>query len=75
MSTGLDFDDEMAGRVESASVQMNEYVADVAGALSEMYRILRPGDRAVIISTDWDSIVNEPASTTSSKSHSTWMKS
>jgi arsenite methyltransferase len=40
----------------AVSVQVYEYVADVAAALAEMYRALRPGGRAAIVSTDWDSI-------------------
>ncbi|HXM45377.1 MAG TPA: methyltransferase domain-containing protein [Bryobacteraceae bacterium] len=38
------------------SVQVNEFIADVETALSEMYRVLRPGGRAVAVSTDWDAI-------------------
>jgi ubiquinone/menaquinone biosynthesis C-methylase UbiE len=34
----------------------NEFIADVGTALSEMYRILRPGGRAVTVSTDWGAI-------------------
>jgi arsenite methyltransferase len=40
----------------AVSVQVNEYVADVAKAISEMYRVIRPGGRAVVVSTDWDAI-------------------
>lgn len=41
----------------AVSVQVFEYVANVETALGEMHRVLRPGGRAVVVSTDWDSIL------------------
>lgn len=38
------------------SVQVYEYLADVLPALTEMYRVLRPGGRGAIISSDWNSL-------------------
>jgi arsenite methyltransferase len=38
-------------------VQVLEYVSDVEVALAEMFRVLKPGGRAVILDTDWDSTV------------------
>ncbi len=39
------------------STQVLEYVRDVNLALAEIHRVIRTGGRAVIVDTDWDSIV------------------
>ncbi len=39
------------------STQVYEYVADMPRALSELYRVLKLGGRALILDTDWRSIV------------------
>ena len=41
----------------AVSTQVYEYVADMDGALAELHRVLSPGGRALIVDTDWDSIV------------------
>ena len=51
----LDFAD---GAFDAAvSTQVYEYVPDMPQALAELYRVLRPGGRALILDTDWRSIV------------------
>ncbi len=41
----------------AVSTQVYEYVDDMPRALSELHRVLKPGGRALILDTDWRSIV------------------
>jgi arsenite methyltransferase len=41
----------------ATSIQVYEYVADLPSALADLHRVLRPGGRALILDTDWDSII------------------
>ena len=41
----------------AVSTQVYEYVAEMPRALSELRRVLRPGGRALILDTDWRSLV------------------
>ena len=40
-----------------ACTQVAEYVPDVDRVVSEAFRVLRPGGRAVFVATDWDALV------------------
>jgi ubiquinone/menaquinone biosynthesis C-methylase UbiE len=54
-ATELPFKDSICDA--AASVQVYEFVPDIALALKELRRVLRPGGRAAIVSTDWTSLV------------------
>ena len=41
----------------AVSTQVYEYVRDIPAALTELHRVLRPGGRAVILDTDYGSLV------------------
>jgi arsenite methyltransferase len=47
-------DDEFNAAV---SMQVYEYIDDIPTALLELYRVLQPGGRALILDTDWDTLV------------------
>lgn len=54
-ATSLPFAD--AAFDAAVSTQVYEYVNNLTQALDELYRVLRPGGRVVIVDTDWDSLI------------------
>jgi arsenite methyltransferase len=54
-ATNLEFPE--ASFDAAVSTQVYEFVADVPRALAELYRVLKPGGRTLILDTDWRSIV------------------
>lgn len=54
-ATDLPFADHSFDAV--VSTQVYEYVTDITKALSEAYRIVKPGGRILILDTNWDSLV------------------
>jgi arsenite methyltransferase len=53
--TQLPFDDEAFDA--AVATQVYEFVEGLTDALAELHRVLRPGGRALILDTDWDSLV------------------
>lgn len=54
-ATVLDFPE--ASFDAAVSTQVHEYVPDIGRALKALHRVLKPGGRALILDTDWRSIV------------------
>jgi arsenite methyltransferase len=54
-AVALPFSDGVFAFVGSA--QVFEYVPDVARAVAETYRVLRPGGRLALIDTDWQTLI------------------
>lgn len=53
-ASALPFDQDSFDVV--VSTQVAEYVPDVAAFCSEVFRVLRPGGRGLILATDWDAV-------------------
>ena len=41
----------------AVSVQVAEYVPDIAAFCAEFHRVLRPGGRGLIVATDWEAVI------------------
>ncbi len=53
-ATKLPFEDDSFDVV--VSTQVAEYVPDIEAFCSEVYRVLKPNGRALILATDWDAV-------------------
>ncbi len=54
-ATSLPYDNDDFDVV--VSTQVYEYVEDIEKGLKELNRVLKPGGRALILSTDWDTLI------------------
>ena len=50
-------DEPDAGFDVATCTQVAEYIPEVDKAISEAFRVLRPGGRAVFVATDWDAVI------------------
>jgi arsenite methyltransferase len=41
----------------AVSTQVYEYIEDIDTCLTELYRVLKPGGRALVLCTDWDTLI------------------
>ena len=41
----------------AVSIQVYEYIEDIDKCLTELYRVLKPGGRALVMCTDWDTLI------------------
>lgn len=41
----------------AVSTQVYEYIEDIESCLTELHRVLKPGGRALILCTDWDTLI------------------
>ena len=53
-ATALPFKDNHFDSV--VSTQVAEYISDIAKFLSEIFRVLKPGGRGLILATDWEGL-------------------
>ncbi|MGB5895868.1 MAG: methyltransferase domain-containing protein [Ignavibacteriaceae bacterium] len=54
-ATSLPYDNEEFD--VAVSTQVYEYIEDIQLCLKELYRVLKPGGRALILCTDWDTLL------------------
>jgi len=54
-ATALPYDDDEFDA--AVSIQVYEYIEDIETCLKELYRVLKPGGRALVMCTDWDTLL------------------
>lgn len=54
-ATSLPYEDEKFD--VAVSTQVYEYIEDIQLCLKELYRVLKPGGRALVLCTDWDTLL------------------